>query len=166
MTAIHQKIAECALNLGDIKVFNTPGIITCFGLGSCVGLFLYDRIHKIGGGAHIMLPMLEGAENCTGISKGSYANHAIEALLEQMKLKESNVDGLGLRAKLAGGANLFNSGQMQVGKKNIAAVLEQLLLRKIYVAATDVGGTQSRTARFYTGTGNVEINTSSYTYFI
>jgi len=166
MPTTHQKIAECALNLGEIKVFNTPGIITCFGLGSCIGLFLYDRVHKVGGGAHIMLPTLESTEACTGISKCSYANHAIETLLVQMNIKGSNVDGLGLRAKLVGGANLFEGGQIQIGKKNITAVLEQLLTRKIYVASTDVGGTQSRTARFYTETGNVEINTSSYTYFI
>ncbi len=166
MTATNFLQAECMLNIGEVKAFSQPALITCFGLGSCVGLFLFDRVHKIGGGVHIMLPKFEGRAGDGEIPLSGYADCAVEALMQQMKIKGSPADGLGLRAKLVGGANLFAGDHLQVGKKNVVAVLAQLLQRKIYVAGTDVGGTLCRTARFYTESGKVEINTSTHKYII
>lgn len=154
------------LNIGEIGVLNRPGILTCFGLGSCIGLFLYDRIHKVGGGAHIMLPT--SAESKEGISNSvlRYADHAIVALIQQMKTKGADINGMGIRAKLVGGAHLFKGEHLQVGKKNIEAVIKYLTKNKIYIASKDIGGTVSRTARFYTVNGNVEVSTSTYKYII
>ena len=40
----------------DLNVTKAPGILTTLGLGSCVGIALYDKHNKIAGLAHIMLP--------------------------------------------------------------------------------------------------------------
>ncbi len=163
MTETKQKKTEHPLNIGEIKVFAKPTIITCFGLGSCIGLFLYDRIHKIGGGAHIMLPKIMEMNENNGISMSSYADFAVESLITRMKIKGSHTS---LRAKVVGGANLFAGDHLQVGKNNIAAVVKQLLQNRIYMAGMDVGGSVSRTARFYTENGSVAVSTPSYKHII
>lgn len=43
--------------MGEGVVARTPGVIISEGIGSCVVLTLYDTILRIGGMAHIMLPM-------------------------------------------------------------------------------------------------------------
>lgn len=47
--------------IGEMKVVHNPHQLIIVGLGSCIGLSLYDRIAKVGGMAHIMLP--EGNNN-------------------------------------------------------------------------------------------------------
>ncbi len=47
---------EIIVGMGKFFVVDQPATLTCLGLGSCVGLMLYDEEKKISGLAHIMLP--------------------------------------------------------------------------------------------------------------
>ena len=47
---------EIIVGMGKFFVVDQPATLTCLGLGSCVGLMLYDEGKKISGLAHIMLP--------------------------------------------------------------------------------------------------------------
>ena len=49
-----QSIVKVAM--ADLNVAGPNGILRTTGLGSCVGLTLYDPVTKIGGMAHVMLP--------------------------------------------------------------------------------------------------------------
>ena len=44
------------VGMADLNVVKSPGGLTTLGLGSCVGIALYDSVNKIAGLAHIMLP--------------------------------------------------------------------------------------------------------------
>ena len=44
------------VGMADLKTGKSPDSIISYGLGSCVGIALYDAQTKIGGLAHIMLP--------------------------------------------------------------------------------------------------------------
>ena len=44
------------VGIGDCGLARSPVKIKTFGLGSCVGITLYDRQEKIGGLVHAMLP--------------------------------------------------------------------------------------------------------------
>jgi chemotaxis protein CheD len=44
------------VEIADKKVARSPTELVSIGLGSCVGICLYDPVTKIGGLAHIMLP--------------------------------------------------------------------------------------------------------------
>src|SRR5688500_18311268 len=96
---------EYMLQMGDMKVSSGLDILTCFGLGSCVGLFLHDRIRKVGGGAHIMFPHYHARTVMQ--AKSYYAEPALEELLRQMK--EAGADLETLRAKLVGGAQVIDA---------------------------------------------------------
>ncbi len=44
------------VGMADLNICKSPDAITTLGLGSCIGIALYDPVTKIGGLAHIMLP--------------------------------------------------------------------------------------------------------------
>jgi chemotaxis protein CheD len=73
-------------------------------LGSCLGVALYDRRLKLGGLVHVVLPQSPGPSELPG----KYADTAIPELLRQMRLLARG-EPLRTVAKLAGGANMFNS---------------------------------------------------------
>jgi chemotaxis protein CheD len=138
------------LNINDIDVTSRNMIYTCYGLGSCIGLFVTDRITGLSGGAHIPMPAPNGGEFLD-------AGCMLNALLNEFKARGSQL--LGLRAKLTGGAQVYASA-LNIGEQNVRAVVNLLVEQKIYIAASDVGGVVSRTARYNTLTGDLNITTS------
>ena len=44
------------VGMADYKVGSAPSTIISYGLGSCIGISLYDPQTKVGGLLHIMLP--------------------------------------------------------------------------------------------------------------
>jgi chemotaxis protein CheD len=139
------------LNINEIDVTDEPLVYTCFGLGSCIGLFITDRLKKISGGAHIAMP--------SSLTDGEFmgASHMINLLLKSFEDMGSDLNGL--TAKITGGANMYASS-LDIGDQNIKVVQEQLIRKRIFIAATDVGGKVSRTARFNSATGELQIFTS------
>jgi chemotaxis protein CheD len=139
------------LGINDVDATGKPVVYTCFGLGSCIGLFVTDRVKKLSGGAHIPLP------SSSGLNQYHNASQMIDELLEAFQKQGSDLKYL--RAKVTGGAHVYESS-LRVGEQNIHAVLQCLLEKKIFVAGVDVGGHVARTARFNTVTGELEISTS------
>lgn len=145
---------EYRLNIGDVKTFDSPVTLTCYGLGSCVGLFLQDRTKGISGGAHILLPDEEGT---TTTSPAWYnVTSALNKLIEEFQKKGSHLKTL--RAKIAGGANVLNTS-FNIGQRNVESLMNQLIRHKIYIAASDVGGSMSRTAKFFSEDGALLVKT-------
>ena len=70
--------------MADLKVVNLTGILKTTGLGSCVGVTLYDAKAKVAGMAHVMLPSSEIAKEGT-LNIAKYADTAIPDLIEKMK---------------------------------------------------------------------------------
>jgi chemotaxis protein CheD len=89
---------------------------------------------------------------------GKYADTAIPELLRQMQLL-SRGEPLRPVAKLAGGANMFNSyGSLAtIGEQNITAVERQLEERRIPVVARHVGGEQGRRMLLDSASGLVTV---------
>ena len=144
--------------LGINELFSTDKPIgyTCYGLGSCIGLFINDRMKGLSGGAHIALPRATKSEFID-------AEKLINGLLQQLSEQGSNL--LTLRAKVTGGAQVFKSS-INIGKENSEVVLKQLTDKRIFIAAIDVGGQVSRTARFNGESGELKISTSEHKTYI
>lgn len=140
---------EEVLNIGDVKIFSTPVVLKCHGLGSCIGLFVKDRATGITGGAHIFLPYPARENNW-----GAPASDAVELMLDEMKRKGASLATC--RAKIAGGsdAQLPFTG---VGVLNTQEVVRALIRNKIMIAAMDVGGAVSRTVKFDTTSGEMVV---------
>lgn len=140
---------EHKLNIGDVMTSSRKAIYTCLGLGSCVGLFIQDRVAGLSAGAHIFLPGSEKVSS--GCAKFYSVQSAIQEIRRQFRVRGSTLEGL--RAKITGGANVLNSVNLGTGARNIESVLNELAMHRIYVATADVGGVYSRTVRFESESG-------------
>jgi len=140
--------------MADLKVINLTGILKTTGLGSCVGLTLYDSKAKVAGMAHVMLPSSEIAKEGT-LNVAKYADTAIPDMIEKMKALGANVARL--EAKMAGGAQMFafasQSDTMRIGPRNTESCKEMLKKYAIPIKAEDTGGSYGRTIEFNCETG-------------
>ena len=146
------------VGMADLKVAKTPEILTTLGLGSCIGITLYDQAKKIGGMAHIMLPTYKAFE---GQNIAKFADSAIIELVNQ--LARIGAPRGTLVAKIAGGAHMFgrsqNSDMLKIGERNASASLAILKQLGIPVKANDTGGTHGRTIELHIETGALKIRT-------
>ncbi len=127
-------------------------------LGSCVGVVLYDRIAKMGGLAHIVLPSARGAVD----HPGKYADTAIPALVADFERRLGTKIRSRLTAKLAGGASMFQvnpdaNSTLNIGQRNQEAIEQILADWKIPILARDLGGTAGRRLTLDTASGMIAI---------
>ncbi|PHV71766.1 chemotaxis protein CheD [Sporanaerobium hydrogeniformans] len=147
------------VGMADLNVAKAPDILTTLGLGSCVGIALYDNITKIGGLAHIMLPDSTQIKNNENVAK--FADTAIEKLICDMSIIGAKPSRL--VAKIAGGAHMFEfknmDDMMRIGTRNVTAVMEILKKLNIPILANDTGSNYGRTIELHTDTGILLVRT-------
>ncbi|WP_163536818.1 chemotaxis protein CheD [Gracilibacillus sp. YIM 98692] len=146
------------VGIADVKVAQSLSILKTAGLGSCVGIVLYDEDKELAGLAHIMLPDSKASKNNKNVFK--YADTAIDWLLEELLSKGSRRDAL--KAKMAGGAHMFSfksNELMKIGERNIKSVHSKLLDYQIPLLSEDVGGSKGRTIEFDIETSMLHIKT-------
>jgi len=147
------------VGMADLNVTRAPGILTTLGLGSCVGIALYDPSARVAGLAHIMLPDSTKIQNNQNV--GKFADTAMVKLIKDMT-------GLGaqkprLQAKIAGGAQMFafnsKNDSMRIGDRNVEATLKLLKQYAIPLIAYEVGANYGRTVELYAEDGKLLIKT-------
>ncbi|OQY08539.1 MAG: chemotaxis protein CheD [Marinitoga sp. 4572_148] len=138
------------IGIGEYFASKSPDILITLGLGSCVGVCLWDKNKKVGGLIHVMLPKSPDKD----VKKpGKYADLGIPLLLKDLK----DLGGTNFTAKIFGGAAMFKGSSMDVGKKNVLSVKEQLKKYGIRVAAEDTGGNRARSIEFNLESGEVMV---------
>ena len=91
------------VGMADLKVAKAPDSLITLGLGSCIGLTLYDPVLKVGGMVHFMLPDSTKLKNNQNIAK--FGDTGIRELYRLMI--EQGASPRRLVAKIAGGAKMF-----------------------------------------------------------
>lgn len=157
-----EELTVVRVGISDLNVVSAPDTIRTSGLGSCVGIVIYDLQRKIAGLAHIMLPDSKHTRQ-KDFNPYKYADTAIPILIRKL-------EGLGGRkyafqAKIAGGAQMFNfessSDLMRIGPRNVQAVEEILAQNRIPIISSEVGGNIGRTIEFNPEDGRLMIRTAS-----
>lgn len=140
-----------SIGIAQIKVVSTPEKVRTV-LGSCIGVALYDRVARVGGLAHVILPdSSEGSGD-----PGKFADTAVDMLLEQVVAARGEQKRL--VAKITGGASMFGGETTSgLGLRNSDAVRARLTHHAIRLAASDVGGTKGRRMLLDPETGDVEV---------
>ena len=92
------------VGMADLNVCASPDSIITMGLGSCIGVVLWDPVSKVCGMVHVMLPDSKAISQNT--SRAKFADTGIEELLEKVLL--SGATRARLVAKIAGGAQMFS----------------------------------------------------------
>jgi chemotaxis protein CheD len=133
------------IGIGEYRVGSFP--MMTIGLGSCIGLTLYDPNLRLGAMVHIMLPESAGRTD----RPGKYVDTAVPLLVKELV-------ALGCRnrsivAKIAGGACMFEyfGTNLNIGERNAGKVRILLKEHNIQLTAEDVGGKVGRSVTFLPG---------------
>lgn len=151
------KFNDCLrVSIADYKVSKSPSGMTTLGLGSCVGICLYDINTKVGGLAHIMLPNSKDY-NIPVRNDLKYADITIPKMIDDMISIGANIKNI--RAVVVGGGNMFiNSSislESSIGYKNQVAVKSILKDLGIPIVCSDLGGNTGKTVYFCLKEGDV-----------
>ncbi len=120
-------------------------------LGSCVAVCIYDKVKKVGGMNHYMLPQWNG----NGLATPKYGNIAIERLVQGMIQLGSKKEHL--VAKVFGGGAVIETAHVHfnIGDRNISMAFDTLKEYGIPVISQSTGGKLGRKIIFNTHTGEV-----------
>ncbi|QTH45883.1 chemotaxis protein CheD [Cohnella sp. LGH] len=142
------------VGMADLNIADGGAVLKTTGLGSCVGLTLFDPELRIGGMAHIMLPSSDIArEGQLNIAK--YADTAVPELVRRLQSKGASLHRM--VAKMAGGAQMFafmgGTDTMRIGPRNVEATKHELDRFSIRLLSEDTGGNYGRTVELYSHNG-------------
>lgn len=137
--------AEIKVGIADLNLVTPPQKIMTIGLGSCIGIGLYDSESKVAGLAHIMLP--DSKQFKTVNQPLKFADLAIPILINKMEARGCRRRNI--VAKIVGGASMFNFSDKSmisdIGKRNTESVKQTLKKESIPIVAEDTGGNKGRT---------------------
>jgi len=158
---IEQKLIK--VGMADLGTAVEGEVIRTTGLGSCVGLTLYDPRTRLAGLAHIMLPTSSIAREST-VNIAKYADTAVPELIRRLVYAGAAADRL--VAKMAGGAQMFafagQSETMRIGPRNVESCRLALLHYAIPIIGEDTGGNYGRTIELDCSSGVLSIRSVQY----
>ncbi len=143
------------VGIAELRIARAPKVLKAFGLGSCLAITLYDPGSRLGGLVHSLLPQAGRGELPEPPAK--YVDVAIGLMVEE--LVRAGAEAARLQAKIAGGANMFESAYVtlvdSIGMRNVRSARTALAARHIPLAGEDVGGNRGRTVEFHLASGQL-----------
>ncbi|MHC1782845.1 MAG: chemotaxis protein CheD [Anaerolineaceae bacterium] len=145
-----------SVGLGEIKISGGSGdVLVAFGLGSCVGIGIYDPKIHFGGLLHAVLPQSKNNSE----AEAKYVDSGIKLLLSQMV--ENGAVPSRMIVRMVGGANMLTApglaNSFDIGTRNIEAARGVLNTLRLPISAEEVGGSIGRTVRLYIADGRMTI---------
>lgn len=147
-----------AVDIAMMKVVRSPDQLYSLGLGSCVGVAIFDPAMRIGGLIHVLLPSSLEFEKANHV-RTKFADSGIHDLVNE--LIKSGASKFRLKAKMAGGAAMFTLQNAMpnnmIGKRNVVSCRETLKNLGIDIISQDIGGNKGRTIIFDVETGQLTV---------
>ncbi|WGI17823.1 hypothetical protein [Methanonatronarchaeum sp. AMET-Sl] len=145
---------EINVGIGEYHVTDNGDTLKTNGLGSCVGIAIYDPKQKTSGLLHAMLPSYEDSRDK---NPSKYVDSGIQQVVD--KLTEMGSQKKDLKAKIVGGSNMFNfTGENgTIGERNIKAAKKKLNELDIPIIEEDTGGNYGRSIKLKPNSWNIEI---------
>jgi chemotaxis protein CheD len=146
-----------SVGLGELVISHDPAdVLVAYGLGSCLGIGMYDTSRKIGGMLHAVLPECLNGNNPNPIK---YVNSGIAELLNGMTKAGADVRHISIR--MCGGASMLVSAALSktfdIGPRNIQSAHQTFMAMNLKLASEDVGGVKGRTVRLQILTGRMSV---------
>ncbi|MBV0924278.1 chemotaxis protein CheD [Halomicroarcula limicola] len=146
------------IGIAEYQVTTDSAVLTTSGLGSCIGVAIYDELSGAAGLVHVMLPTAEDVE---GGNRAKFADTGVAVLVEALEAEGASRDGM--RAKIAGGSDMldFSENGSSIGSRNAEKVRETLEAYGIPLVGEDVGGDHGRSLRLESDTGNLVVKSAN-----
>lgn len=148
-----------AVGLGELVISRSPNdVLVAYGLGSCLGIGMYDPLAKIAGLVHAVLPY---HPNGNSQQSPRYVDSGLVSLLVEML--RAGAERNRLIVRMVGGANMLVipgfTQTFNIGSRNVEAAYHTLQMLNLKLTSQEVGGNMGRTLRFYVADGRMTIRT-------
>lgn len=137
---------------GELVCTDNSGLVLTTLLGSCVSVCLTDRVNRVFGMNHFMLPGKLGQAQ-HGDSK--YGTFATDSLISDMIKK--GAEKKYMEAKVFGAGRVMGNLIFDVARSNAEFTQRYLAALRIPVVASDLGNDYGRKILFYCNTGDVYV---------
>jgi chemotaxis protein CheD len=146
------------VGIAEYEVTADDAELTTSGLGSCVGVALYDTETGAAGLVHVMLPV---ADEMDEGKAAKFADSGTQLLLDELRAIGANPATV--EAKIAGGSDMldFSEGGSGIGDRNVEQVRETLATNDVPIVAEDVGGDHGRSLRLEAATGDLIVKSAN-----
>jgi chemotaxis protein CheD len=149
-----ENFQEC-VNLGKLIYTTKPELYNLLGIGTCIGIFMYDLKSRNFTLAHTLLPKYEINEaRLNPKMPAKYTDLAIHRMVKKMNQKGSDLKDL--KCKIAGGSQIYNDNFL-IGQRNIEMTKLVLKDLNIPIVAEDVGGNTSRSILSFNSNGTMHL---------
>ena len=129
--------------IGEAHCAQAPHVLQAV-VGSCIAVGMFDPVKGIAGMAHVLLPYASDRDE--SVLPAKFADKAIPCL--RSSLLELGADARRLKAKIAGGAQMFRDAQScrgsDIGAINACAVRDMLAKYGIGLLGHVTGGFEGR----------------------
>ena len=137
------------VGMADYKLCRPPDRISTLGLGSCMGVVIYNDQTRWCGLAHIMMP--DSKKISQNENRMKFVDTCLADMYQEL-LQHGRGNGGHYYAKIAGGARMFSHHSqnelLNIGENNLKAVCDFLEEHHIPIQAEDVGRDFGRTIVF------------------
>ena len=145
------------VGLGELRVAaGEEAVLLALGLGSCIGVALWDSTARVGGMAHVVLP---APLNEAQPPSAKFATHAVPELVRAVLARGARKSHL--LCAIAGGADVLNGGASKnpfnIGARNQTAVLDALAREGLRPRGQDCGGNAGRSFRLQLPEGRAAV---------
>ncbi len=133
------------VNVGDAQISqDSQEVLVTYGLGSCIGICMYDPIACLGAMVHSQLPDSRISQAKAKSNPLMFVDTGLKMVIDRMESMGANKRRR--RTVIAGGAAMkMLSENSDIGRKNYQSVRKLLWKANMFVDADDVGGSSART---------------------
>jgi chemotaxis protein CheD len=146
------------VGIAEYEVASGEAVLTTSGLGSCLGVAVYDPATETAGLVHAMLPENEAVD---GGNAAKFADSGVRELVAAMERAGADRDRM--RAKIAGGSDMldFSENGSGIGVRNVETGRATLEAFDIPVVGEDVGGEHGRSLRLNAASGDLIVKSAN-----
>ena len=152
-----------SVGLGEYVISHDPlDVLVAYGLGSCLGIGMFDPVARVAGLLHAVLP--EHQSN-NGQVPTKFVDTGIVYLMNA--LIKTGANRSRLVVWMAGGANMITSTGVNkvfdIGSRNIQTAMTVFGDLRVRLSGQEIGGFTGRTVRVYVGEGRMTVRTIGQT---
>lgn len=138
-------MTQYLINIAEMKISSVPDdVLVAPNLGSCLGIAIFDKVKKIGGMIHCLLPLSSADPEKAKKNPSMYVDSGFKYLLDSIMSQGSNKKDIVIVA--AGGANINDDNNIfEIGKRNHTVLKKILWKNGMVLKSEHVGDHFSRT---------------------
>ncbi len=145
--------------MGQIIITKTPERYNLLGIGTCLGVFMYDLKRGYYALSHTLLPSSQhrkpsNKKDVPDKTPARFTDDGLRKMIERLVRQGSSRQDI--RVKLVGGSKIFNDS-FEVGRRNIESAHRTLMEEGIDLVKEEVGGNSGRSIVIFNRDGSLEI---------